>query len=635
MSEDVVRRLYFGRDDAESDITVGLLRAGFMRTAAYEEALNGRKMLVIGRKGSGKSAIRVRLAGDGDRPGGTVVITPDDAAGDELRRFELQGLTGDTAKSLIWRYVFAVHAARYLVGHYREHRRRAPGSVKALRSFLVANDEALDERLYDRLVKGARGLETSLSLEAFGVKAAMDVRGASEGSRATRQLEILESGVARAFADLDCAGRHAPLLLMVDKLEQVWSNDPDSNAMVIGLLLAAQHTAGAYGGALRCLLFLRSDIYDSLQFAEGDKFHGDEMRIDWTRSALREMAVARAQASMGPEVTPDRLWREIFPVEVGGEPTFDYVYSRALPRPRDAIQFLNLCRDRAVAGEHDRIHEEDVVEAAQQFSEWKLGDLAKEYLVNYPYLSALFEMFRNSGYVVMRSGLETRLDEMADTLLRQFPEYADGLSGPAVVESLYAVSFLGVRLGNDVVYATDRHRAVQPYENEFHIHPCFRPALNAVNAVGLHPYEPHHAASRVVNSFSPSRQSPRVGGLGVGRDFGLMEDLVRACDRILRQMSRATSMPVESRDEVAREVGRVMEDARESLIQLREGRPVDASPHVLRAVNYLESLAGQLQANGLDHETGTESVARRVQDECRRLIRMVGGSSGGSGYSNS
>ncbi|MFC9243305.1 P-loop ATPase, Sll1717 family [Streptomyces sp. NPDC057136] len=631
MSVEAVRRLYFGRDDAESDMTVGLLREGFMRTAAYEEALNGRKMLIIGRKGSGKSAICVRLAGDGARPGGTVVITPDDAAGDELRRFELQGLTGDTAKSLIWRYVFAVHAARHLVGHSREHRWRVPGSVKALRSFLAANDEAVDERLYDRLVKGARGLETSLSLEAFGVKAAMDVKGASEGSRATRQLEILERGVVQAFTDLDCAGQHAPLLLMVDKLEQVWSNDPDSNAMVIGLLLAAQHTAGAYGGALRCLLFLRSDIYDSLQFGEGDKFHGDEMRIDWTRSALREMALARAQASIGSEVTSDLLWREIFPPEVSGESTFDYVYSRALPRPRDAIQFLNLCRDRAVAAQRVRICEEDVVEAAQQFSEWKLGDLAKEYLVNYPYLSALFEMFRNGGYVVMRSVLETRLDEMADTLQRQFPEYAEGLSGPAVVDALYAASFLGVRLGNDVVYATDGHRTVQPYEREFHIHPCFRPALNALNATGLHPYEPHRVAHRVRSSSYP----PRIAGVSVGRDFSLMEELVRSCDRILRQMSRAGSMPVESRSEVAREVGSVMQDANESLIQLREGRPIDASQHVLRAVTYLESLAVQLLANGLDHETGAESVAHRVQDECRRLIRMVGGAYGGSGNSNS
>ena len=57
MSElSVVERLYFGRDDAERDFADGLLRAGFKETAAYNAVVSGRKMLVIGRKGVGKSA---------------------------------------------------------------------------------------------------------------------------------------------------------------------------------------------------------------------------------------------------------------------------------------------------------------------------------------------------------------------------------------------------------------------------------------------------------------------------------------------------------------------------------------------------------------------------------------------------
>src|SRR6266566_1415137 len=103
---DVVERLYFGRDDAEQDMTDGLLREGFLPTKAYDAAISGRKSLIIGRKGSGKSAICMRLTMGDAQVSGTSLITPDDAAGDEIRRFELQGLTPDTAKSLIWRYVF-------------------------------------------------------------------------------------------------------------------------------------------------------------------------------------------------------------------------------------------------------------------------------------------------------------------------------------------------------------------------------------------------------------------------------------------------------------------------------------------------------------------------------------------------
>ncbi|MFI0542685.1 hypothetical protein ACH3VS_27810 [Streptomyces sp. WSLK1-3] len=100
--------------------------------------VSGRKMLVTGRKGVGKSATCVRLAFAGVHSGGTALIGPDDTAGEEIRQFELTGLAGDHAKALMWRYVFALRAAQYLVRHAAEHSGRTPASVKALRSFLKA-----------------------------------------------------------------------------------------------------------------------------------------------------------------------------------------------------------------------------------------------------------------------------------------------------------------------------------------------------------------------------------------------------------------------------------------------------------------------------------------------------------------
>lgn len=119
-----------------------LLRGGFLPNAAYRAALSGRKMLIIGRKGSGKSAICMQLSADGGQHAGTVLVTPDETAGEEIRRFELQGLPGDSAKSLIWRYLFAVHAARHLVTHAKDAHRRKPDSVKALARFLKQNGES-------------------------------------------------------------------------------------------------------------------------------------------------------------------------------------------------------------------------------------------------------------------------------------------------------------------------------------------------------------------------------------------------------------------------------------------------------------------------------------------------------------
>ncbi len=477
---DVVSGLYFGRDDAEHDAVDGLLNAGFLATTAFQETLLGRKNLIIGRKGSGKSAICVRLTVPEVSQGGHVLLTPDDAAGNQLREFELADLTSEVAKSLIWRYVFAIHLARQLVDRHARavHGTAEPRSVKRVRKFLAKNGQLADQRLHNRVTAAARGLRGTLALDAFGVSVSAELGSAPEGVRAAEQLAIIERGVAQAVEDLDCAGTHQPLLLLVDKLEHIWSAEAHSKALITGLLVAGKHVAHTYPGAARCVLFVRSDIYDSLTFSEADKFHSDEIRIDWSRKNLVELAVARAAASLGPHVTSDYLWGTVFPAHVRGERVVDYLFSRMLPRPRDVIQFLNLCRDTATANRHDRIEETDVVEATLGFSRWKTLDLAREYSSTIPYLERVLALFQNGGYVVDRATITRHLDTFGAALLTEFPRAGNVLTPHGLVDVLFRVGFLGVRRGRRITYVTNATLPIQPTEDEFQIHPCFRPALN-------------------------------------------------------------------------------------------------------------------------------------------------------------
>ncbi|GAB3454853.1 P-loop ATPase, Sll1717 family [Actinophytocola sediminis] len=476
---DVVSGLYFGRDDAEHDAVDGLLRHGFLATSAFEEALWGRKSLIIGRKGSGKSAICMRLAMPEVTQGNHLLITPDDTAAGQLRGFELAGLTSEAAKSLIWRYVFAIHIARYLVDRHarRVHDRREPKSVKRVRRFLRANGELAEARLPNRIAMAAKGLRGSLALGAFGMSLSADFGTASEGVRAAEQLAIIERGVATAVTDLGCAEAHQPLLLLVDKLEHIWPAEPDNEALITGLLVAGKHVAHSYGRAARTVVFLRSDIYDSLTFSEADKFRSDEIRIDWSREQLVELAVTRATASLGHHVTSDYLWGTVFPATVDGEPVVDYLFSRMLPRPRDAIQFLNLCRDTARGAGHDRILEQDVINATFGFSRWKTLDLVREFSSTLPFLERVLAMFQNGDLIVTRDTMARHLAEFGDALRAQFPRFAAALTPDGLTEVLYRVGFLGIRRGGDITYITNAALPIQPDENEFHVHPCFRPAL--------------------------------------------------------------------------------------------------------------------------------------------------------------
>ncbi|MFF7469136.1 P-loop ATPase, Sll1717 family [Streptomyces sp. NPDC008092] len=631
MSDDggLLARLHFGREDAERDVKDGLLlRGGFLPNAAYRAAVSGQKMLIIGRKGSGKSAVCMQLMADrGPGYAGKTLVTPDEVAGDEIRRFELQGLPGDSAKALIWRYLFAVHAARHLATHAKQAHGKTPTSVKALLKFLKQNGELEDGGL-DRLAQTVQGLQTSLSLEAFGVKAAIDLAGtSSEGARAQRQLKVVEHGVERAFADLGCAAAHPPLLLMVDQLELVWSAEPDSNSMVIGLLLAAKHAAGRYTGMVQLLLFLRADIYDSLSFGELDKFHLEELRIAWTEEALRDLALARARASVGAGLTADRLWQELFPPAVEGEWTPAHLFRRCLPRPRDAIQFLNLCQETAhLKHGRARITEADVLEAGFQFSAWKLKDLSLEYLVAHPFLKYLFPLFQNAGYVVSRAALRSRFEAAEQSLHRLFPAYAEALTLPGIVDVLHDVGFLGVRRGNDIVFTGGNDLPVQPHESEFHVHPCFRAALGATAAIDLRRYEPVVAGDRLLRGDVFAAQT--VGISQVGRDDRLLAELRRSCDSLLAQLDRAVSLTEDAKSQLRDEIRRVAEDAN---ALPRGPAPIGVDDLLLSTAHYFTALAAQLSASGLTE--GAPQVAHRLEEEARRLRRQAGGSYGSSGDS--
>jgi hypothetical protein len=628
-----VRDLFFGRDDAEHDFADGLLRQGFQRTLAYEAALHGRKSLVIGRKGSGKSAICAQLAHGGLYPGPTAEIMPDSAAGDEIRRFDLQGITSDTAKSLIWRYLFAVQVARYVVDHARaRHNRslRQPAPVRALREFLRTNGEEHEARLTERLRRGTSRLQSAtLSLKMFGIEASVETGDGtaglgSEGARAMRQLDALEAGVRAAQRVLDCAtDGHPPLLILVDQLELVWEADPDSHALVTGLLLASKHLARTYGTSARCVLFIRSDIYDTLNFADGDKFRSEEMQITWTPEALRDLALARASVSLRRQLTHEQLWGDVFPSSVCGEPTADYLERHCLPRPRDAIQFLTLCRDVAWERGHGTVRESDVVAATKRFSQWKLEDLAREYNVGFPFLRQVFALFENSDPRVSREEFGERFSAIHTDLREVHSAYTEHLTAQAMVAALFAVGFLGVRRGDSVAYAGSTSLPVQLYEDDLYVHPCFRQALNCREGTTARSAAVDLALQTPLPSGTHTSFLRNIAvtdaGFTVDRDVRLLEEVDRVMQRLLRHLGRS-GLPVDVREET-----RLALSALRGQDRALAGEGAGVEARVRSGITLLETLAGHLTHEGY----GSEAVTLRLADEARRLERVLGGAAGG------
>jgi hypothetical protein len=241
--------------------------------------------------------------------------------------------------------------------------------------------------------------------------------------------------------------------------------------MVVGLLRAARLLSSAFTG-VACVVFLRSDIYDMLQFFDKDKLHGEEMRVDWTEERLVQMILTRAQASLGRTIPPEYLWGNLFPASVAGVASQEYIVTHTLMRPRDIIHLCNLCRDTAEQNGHTSIVESDVLYAIVQYSQWKLQDLIIEYRVNYPFLNGLMGIFQDSGYIILRDGLERRFALIHETLRSRYPEHVNTLTPQGVIDVLFDVGFLGVRRSQIVTFGYMQNATIQPTDSEYFIHPC-------------------------------------------------------------------------------------------------------------------------------------------------------------------
>jgi hypothetical protein len=252
--------------------------------------------------------------------------------------------------------------------------------------------------------------------------------------------------------------------------------------------------------------------------------------------------------------------------------------------------------------------------------------------VTFPFLAQVFVLFENFGYIVTRQSLQRRIKTHEASLRRQFPDYADAFVVDGVLAVLYGIGFLGVKRGNDVVYAGGAHAGIQPSESEFHIHPCFRVALHALEPSDINAYQ-MVAGSLGVQVGSSNVQANLIFGRDIvfatSRDSSLLDALANSCERILRLLGRL-DMPAEARAQIREQLGKILDSTARQRDSLAQGNgALMAADHVIQAADYLNTLATQLRQSGMaDSESGA-SLIRLLQDQASRLIRLVGGARNG------
>ncbi len=455
-----LRDVQVGTPDAEADRR---LATYFLRTPHVEAALQLRRTLFLGRKGAGKSALFTQLprlvAEAGHQATKVISVTPDQYAWNALRQYQETGLLPEQAHSNAWKFTLAIEAGAALTAVSEESLKSEPAieALKRLKQFVKENYGDAAPSLIKTAGQLLKGIK-SFNVSAFGFGAGL--------TRATEEQPVTPQIIESILAAIAAVAQEIGIVIALDKLDDSWEGSDQSKQLLIGLLKASKDINDKYkgesiGSGLAVIVFLRADIYEGLSFDDKDKYRATEQSIDWSPDLLRDMVQERLpeQVSASELFEPGEMRGSIAP--------FNYIAKRTFLRPREILQFLDECIRRAGLNA-TLITKENVREAEEKYSSWKVEDLKQEYRRLYPEFEEIVETLRQA-----QNRYDT-FDEFEMHLRSRAPDLVGRLGVRRVIERLFNASAIGVRLADagSPRFRSEDSDLMLPAVGAIYVHQC-------------------------------------------------------------------------------------------------------------------------------------------------------------------
>lgn len=475
ISTSLLEAVDLGDIAAENEI-IGL-ESYFVQTGQANLAKQGHGRLVVGRKGSGKTAIFYRVREEVFRRRTHLVLDlkPEGHQFSELRETILNRIGPGLAEHTMvafWTYILLAELARQIIDDW-PHARTDP----------------------DRLA-GYTRVEEVYARHNPGFEADFSQRLLWEANRLARELggvpiedmgpaitEHVFSGDVRELTEAvtDYLREKESVWLLIDNLDKGWpilGSTPIDILIVRSLLESSrklQRELEDRGIEFHCLVFLRTDIYEHLVRLTPDKGKDTVLRLDWEDpTVLGEIVARRIRSSTDLEGSIQEIWGNICVSHVDAEDTFNYVVERSLMRPRDVLLFVRKLIEVAINRDHATVEADDIPEAERQYSADMLLTTSYEIADTNPIAADALFQFQGARH---RLGFA---DVVGILLGAGIP---DSEMDPTI-ELLLWFGFLGVSTDGDDLYShtvqfnIPRLRSlVDATHGSFIVHPAFRAGL--------------------------------------------------------------------------------------------------------------------------------------------------------------
>lgn len=413
-AEKVLEKLDLGDTAAENEIAG--LRSYFVPTGQFTQAKQGHARLVVGRKGTGKTAIFYEVRSSLGRNRSTVVLDlkPEGHQFTKLREAVLSQLSPGLQEHTMtgfWNYILLTELAHKILSTEGGWASNDPGRhvrFKNLEHVYASHEIDSEGDLSQRLLRQVNRLT-----ERFG--------DAKESETREKITEWLYAGDIRTLdkAVSDYLREKDAVWLLMDNLDKGWPvhGTTPADIMIVRALLEAtrklQRQLEENDVEFKCLVFLRTDIFEHLVQETPDKGKDTAIRLDWDDPGVfREIVKKRVNASTELQGSFQDVWPILFDSHIGTEDSFNYILERTLMRPRDLLTFLHRATEVAVNRGHGKVSSDDISQAEKSYSEDLVLVTAYEIGDTYPQFADLLYAFQGMLRVLSLPEVEAVLGKV-------------------------------------------------------------------------------------------------------------------------------------------------------------------------------------------------------------------------------
>ena len=346
-----------------------------------DNLVSGKKSYVIGRKGTGKTALAQYISDSVSRKPRVVsrTLSFKNFPFNELYRLDNESYTRPNQYISIWKYIIYSYAVRGLANSDGI----APKLKKKIRKVYPEPDSTALRNLLGRWTSG----DFSINVLGNGFSFANWFRK-KETTTWQDRVEHLE-----VFIKENCDD--SVYLILFDELDEDYKDmferaeDGGYIDLLTSLFKAVQDIRSVMDKAKKKVfpvIFLRDDIYDLIKDSDKNKWRDLTTLLEWDLAEIRRLLKYRLSAAANIDADVfNEVWYSIFSEEsipyAGGRKSlhsFDYITRSTQGRPRDFIHYLQVCAENQLAKGGGRIHKQTVQDADKAYSNYLKSELIDE-----------------------------------------------------------------------------------------------------------------------------------------------------------------------------------------------------------------------------------------------------------------